>query len=175
MPGEWHGADLRGRSPVVNGYGAGCGERDDRAADGELCNQSAADNAPNARAASALLRPRLTPAVLPMSRSRPFPAHAGTRAPLPPAPPPNRVCRRTMPEDRGREPGAGQHRQHRPERLALGADRELEVAAADAQPQMPAQRPAAKFAAVGHRELFADVLAGRARASRSAIRALRAW
>ena len=44
--------------------------------------------------------------------------------------------------------------------VALGADGELEVTAAGTQLQVPAQRATAKFAAAGHRDLLADVLAG---------------
>ncbi len=70
-------------------------------------------------------------------------------------------CRCPVPEDRHREPGAGRDRQHGRERLALGGERELEVAAALAQPQVPAQGPAAQFAAARDGELFANLQAGR--------------
>ena len=42
----------------------------------------------------------------------------------------------------------------------LGAHRDLEVATAGAQAQMPSQGSTAQFAAASHRELFANVLAG---------------
>ena len=73
-----------------------------------------------------------------------------------------RVGCRPVPEDRDREPRAGRDREHGRERLALGGERELEVAAARAQPQVPAQRPAAQFAAARDGQLFADLQAGRA-------------
>ncbi len=88
-------------------------------------------------------------------------------APVPmPAPPAagrgggDRVGRRPVSEYRRREPGAGRDRQHGRERLALGGERELEVAAARAQPQVPAQGPAAQFAAARDGELFANFQAG---------------
>jgi hypothetical protein len=65
-----------------------------------------------------------------------------------------------MAKDGGNEAGAGQNRQHRCERLTLSVDRELEVAAAATQVQMPAQRPPPQFAAASDRELFANILAG---------------
>jgi hypothetical protein len=67
---------------------------------------------------------------------------------------------RSVTEDCRREPRAGQHRQHGRERLALGAHRKLEVTAAGAQLQMPPQRTTAKLTAMGHGELFANVLTG---------------
>jgi hypothetical protein len=65
-----------------------------------------------------------------------------------------------MAKDGSHEASAGQNRQHRCERLTLSVDRELEVATATTQVQMPAQRPPTQFAAASERELFANVLAG---------------
>ena len=159
---------------VVNRHGPGRRERDDRAADGELRDQTAAEQRADASAAA---RPR--------RNSRPRPAEDGGRGGGPPAR--GEACaaacrgarpeaagarvsdargggggrvRRPVSEDRHREPGAGRDRQHGRERLALAGERELEVAAARAQPQVPAQGPAAQLAAARDGELFANLQAG---------------
>jgi hypothetical protein len=63
-------------------------------------------------------------------------------------------------ENGGGETSARQDWQQDRERLTLGTNGELEVAAAGAQVQMPAQRPTAQFPAARRRELFANVMAG---------------
>jgi hypothetical protein len=140
----------------VNRHRAGCCQGNDRAADGELCDQSTTDDRADARTTSrSCARADGSGARRCPGRGDPRPAGAGSSD----ARRSNRV-RRSVAEDRRREAGAGQHRQYRPERLALRAHRELEVTAADAQLQMSAQRTAPKFATMRYRELFANVLTG---------------
>ena len=140
------GGSLRGRvcQLVVNRHGAAGSQGHYCPGGSELCERSAAEQRAGARAAggheSSACGCRCAPG-RGCSRSA-------------------RGVRRAVAEDRRREPCAGKHRQHGRERLALGADGELEVTAAGTQLQVPAQRTAAKFAAAGHRDLLADVLAG---------------